>query len=142
MIKYVCSTCGEKKPPTDSPTDTNDFSKHGNRVVDDSHTYIPVHTACLDIAKRVQASSPRKHIGDIRVLYLALHLRWGERLNFEIEGTRPEWSPFGLKRWYTPLWEWLGNLKPIIKAKEAGWAGPSPSGAANVGWVSLDFRCR
>lgn len=39
MIKYVCSTCGEKKPPTDSPTDTNDFSKGKNRQVEAQHDH-------------------------------------------------------------------------------------------------------
>lgn len=49
MIKYVCATCGETKPPSDSPSDVAGPSKGKNRQIEVEHgsphsfTYPPRH---------------------------------------------------------------------------------------------------
>lgn len=90
------------------------------------HAYIPVHTACLDIAKRV-FSSPEAYVRDMRGLWTALRWRLGVT-NSEKDNLDRSANYTGAgNNFYAPWWSWwFDTMKVDLEPpRRVRWPGPS-----------------
>lgn len=109
----------------------------------DQRVYVVTHTACLEIAKMVLASSRIAHIRDMRGLFTALRWRQGiatkcfDTYNYR-EAARPTVNyTLANHNYYMPEGNWDFHERPGME-----WPGPYGSARANLFHVSFQFACR
>ena len=95
----------------------------------DGRSYIAVHSACLDLARAVFASSPpHAHLKDMRGLWTAL--RWRHAVAMRCRSWRPAANFTLAQNWfYAPSWEWWGWEDTD---EDATWPGPSKNMGVNL----------
>jgi hypothetical protein len=102
----------------------------------DGRAYIPIHSNCLTIAKKVLASSRPKFLKNMRSLFLAL--RWRHAIA-RISGGERETSNFMLQPayWYAPNWIfWEANDCNENLDRSQLWPGPTTDAEFNMLYVS------
>ncbi|KAF9877478.1 hypothetical protein CkaCkLH20_05178 [Colletotrichum karsti] len=100
------------------------------RETDDERVYIPVHAACLEMARRVAASSRIAHIKSMRGLFLALRWRDGisAKCNLLWGNGYPEVNYMLVSHgFYLPHRRW--NTE---KYHGMDWSGPHPTARENL----------
>lgn len=106
----------------------------------DGRAYIPIHAACLDMAKRVIKSSSCKYLSSMHSVFLAL--RWRHAVSQMFGETHQEANYMVAPAfWYRPygnFWE-FGDY-PQEETGKAQWPGPTLESEFNllyVSWVPL-----
>ncbi|KAI3317004.1 hypothetical protein HD806DRAFT_516051 [Xylariaceae sp. AK1471] len=103
----------------------------------DGRAYIPIHSNCLTIAKKVLASSRPKSLKDMRSLFLAL--RWRHAIA-QISGGARETSNYMLQPacWYLPDWIfWEANNYNENLNRNPLWPGPTMDAEFNMLYTFL-----
>lgn len=103
----------------------------------DGRSYIPIHSACLTMAKRVIEFSSQKYLRSMRSLFLAL--RWRHAISRKSGGIREESNyTLGSSHWYGPQrgWWWQGGVEYEIKDGNVPWPGPTKDTEFNMLYVS------
>ncbi|KAI0399270.1 hypothetical protein F4802DRAFT_590282 [Xylaria palmicola] len=103
----------------------------------DGRSYIPIHSACLTLAKRVIAHSAQTYMRSLRSLFLAL--RWRHAVSRKSGETREKSNyELGSSYWYRPYWDFweLGDYYEGGNSK-ARWPGPTNDAEFNVLYTFL-----
>ncbi|KAI6090243.1 hypothetical protein F4821DRAFT_228897 [Hypoxylon rubiginosum] len=102
----------------------------------DGRPYIPIHSACLNMAKRVIKDSSNRYLSNIRSLFISL--RWRHAVSNIFGAARAEANyMLGPTCWYLNselFWE-SGAYYPD-ESDKAQWPGPTQNGEFNLLYVS------
>jgi hypothetical protein len=102
----------------------------------DGRAYVPIHSACLTMAKRVIAFSPQTYLRSLRSLFLAL--RWRHAVSRK-SGEMQEEANYmlGSSCWYRPCWDfWESGDYYEGENSKAQWPGPTKDADFNLLYVS------
>ncbi|KAI4867112.1 hypothetical protein F4820DRAFT_414938 [Hypoxylon rubiginosum] len=104
----------------------------------DGRSYIPIHSACLGMAKKVIRHSSHKYLGSIRSLFLAL--RWRHAVSNMFGTARAEANyMLAPTRWYlsrVSFWEY-GAYDEDGTSDRAEWPGPTHDPEFNLLYTFL-----
>lgn len=96
----------------------------------DGRAYIPVHVACLEMAKRVIRTSSNRFLNSMRGFWTALRWRHGMTHKFKSEDSQANYM-LAPRHWYHPNPAWLDLPYGAGQVNEK-WRGPSGEPAFNI----------
>ncbi|KAI0179935.1 hypothetical protein GGR52DRAFT_529048 [Hypoxylon sp. FL1284] len=105
----------------------------------DGRPYIPVHSACLDMAKRMMKSSSHKYLSSVRGLFLALRWRHAMSNMFGAACAEANYT-LGSTCWYLPreyFWESGEYYEDESGESKAQWPGPTNDAEFNLLYTFL-----
>ncbi|KAI1654472.1 hypothetical protein F4813DRAFT_209910 [Daldinia decipiens] len=106
----------------------------------DGRSYIPIHSVCLNMAKRVIENSSNRYVGSMRSLFLALRWRHAVSHTFGAASLAANYT-LGPTSWYRPnddFWE-IGDDYYYCEEKhtKAQWPGPTQDEKFNILYTFL-----
>ncbi|KAH9903919.1 hypothetical protein F4778DRAFT_72266 [Xylariomycetidae sp. FL2044] len=119
-----------RKPDgTELPVDIH----HWDVSTFDGRSYIPIHGACLNLAKRViNCSSSSRHLSSMRSLFIAL--RWRHVISQPLSASEPDANyMLSSPRWYRPYGEfWECGAYYEEEMGKTKWPGPTQDSIFNL----------